>query len=123
MTVLESKTSKRLLQVAEDIREFVANMFAHGEIRDPRIQGLTIHHVKVSPDLRIAKVYYITPSTLNQKNVQIALKQIAGYVRKSLGKQLLLRHIPEIHFYYDDNVDHSIKINELISKIHNNEND
>jgi len=118
MTILESKTSKRLLQVAEDIREFVANMFAHGEIRDPRVQGLTIHHVKITPDLRIAKIYYITPNDANHKDVESALKHLSGYVRKALGKQLLLRHIPEIHFYYDDNMDHSIKINALISKIH-----
>lgn len=116
--MLESKTSKRLLQVAEDIREFVANMFAHGEIRDPRVQGLTIHHVKITPDLSVAKIYYITPDTANKKSVETALAHIAGYVRKSLGKQLLIRHVPEIHFYYDDNMDHSMKINELISKIH-----
>lgn len=114
---INSKTSKRSLQVAEEIRVFIAKMFAHGEIRDPRVQGLTIHHVKVPRDLRTANVYYIIPTTADQKAASTSLKQISGYVRKSLGARLSIRHVPEIHFYYDESADHSIKINALISKI------
>ncbi len=122
MTDTEIQTPKRLLQLAEDIREFIANMFARGEVRDPRVQGLTIHHVKLTPDLRIAKVYYITPVNSKRKEVEKVLKKsLAGYIRKSLAKQLLIRHIPEIHGDYDDNIDHAMKINELLSKIDKND--
>ena len=122
MTDTQAQTPKRLLQLAEDIREFIARMFAHGEVRDPRVQGITIHHVKLTPDLRIAKVYYITPLNSKRKEVEKVLKKsVSAYVRKSLGKQLLIRHIPEIHFYYDDYIDHAIKINELLSKIDKND--
>lgn len=109
--------SKRTLQLAEDIRGVVANLFARGEIRDPRLQGITVHHVKLSPDLRIAKVYYITPAKSDKAEVDQLLKPVAKYARKVLAEQLFLRYIPEVNFYYDDNIDHAMKINELLAKL------
>jgi len=117
MTSTSPSPSKRILQLSEDIRGVVANLFVKGVIRDPRLQGITIHHVKLSPDLRIAKIYYITPKDSDRFEIQKLLKPVAGYVRKMIGQQLFVRYIPEVHFYYDDNVDHSLAINELLSEI------
>ncbi len=109
--------SKRVLQLAEDIRGVVANLFARGEVRDPRLQGITIHHVKLSSDLSVAKVYYMIPQGSDKDEIAKLLKPVSRYVRKALGDQLFLRYIPQVNFYYDDNIDHSMKINELLSKI------
>jgi hypothetical protein len=52
-------STKRMLQLGEQIRDFIATMLVRGEIRDPRVKSVTIHSVKLTSDLQIAKVYFI----------------------------------------------------------------
>ncbi|NBW83188.1 ribosome-binding factor A, partial [bacterium] len=49
-------SSKRILQVGEQIREHIAMMLIRGELSDPRLKNITINAVRVSPDLQLAKV-------------------------------------------------------------------
>lgn len=121
MTVTEPSESKRLLQLAEDVRNVIANMFVRGDIADPRVKGITIHSVKLSADLSIAKVYFMIPENSKRAVVEKVLKKVSGYVRKTLSKELLIRHTPEIHFYYDDNIEHAFKIHQLLSNLDKND--
>ncbi|MFN5948044.1 MAG: ribosome-binding factor A, partial [Pirellulaceae bacterium] len=67
-------TSRRLLKAAEAIRE-VVSMAILTELRDPRVQGVTVTSVEVAPDMREAKVYV---SIMGEPNKQsLALKGLA----------------------------------------------
>ena len=107
--------TKRILQVAEQIREHIALMLARHEISDPQIRGVTLSAVKLSPDLQLAKVYFFTQA--DQKLVLAGLKRAAGYIRRDLGKILKVRHIPALAFYYDDTAEYSVSIHTLLSKV------
>jgi len=111
--------TKRMLQLAEQIREFVALLFAQGRLSDPRLKGITINSVRLSPDLEHAKVYFsLFPSDEAAKKTAIeGLKQASGFIRHELGKTLEIRFTPKIMFYYDDSVEHASKINSLIENI------
>jgi ribosome-binding factor A len=110
--------TKRMLQLAEQVREHIALMLVRGEIADPRIRGVTLNSVKMSPDLQIAKVYFsVLGEKVKRLEVEKALKQASGFIRRDLGKILLVRYTPAIIFYYDDSIEYSVKMGALISKV------
>lgn len=110
--------TKRMLQLGEEIREQIAMMFARGEVSDPRVKSLTIHSVKMTSDLQIAKVYY-TPreGVTDLDSLQKGLRQASRFIRRELGKHLSTRTVPEIFFYYDDSLDYSIKMGQIMAEV------
>ncbi|WGL61127.1 30S ribosome-binding factor RbfA [Pigmentibacter sp. JX0631] len=110
--------TKRMLQLGEQIREHIAMMLVRGEISDPRVRGITLNSVKMSPDLQIAKVYFSVLGEPEQRKLaEKGLKQASGFIRRELGKSLLIRYTPEIVFYYDDSVEYSVKMGALLTKV------
>lgn len=111
-------SSKRILQVNEQIRESIALMLIRGELSDPRLKNITINAVRVSPDLQIAKVYYsVLGSEAERSAVGQGLKQASGFIRRSLGEALKMRYTPVIHFFYDESIVRAARISELIETI------
>jgi ribosome-binding factor A len=83
---------------------------------------ITITSVKVSHDLKIAKVYL---SVLEKDKREAALeriKTISGYIRSELASRIRIKFIPELKFFIDDTLDYVEKIEGLIKKIHENDN-
>jgi ribosome-binding factor A len=83
---------------------------------------ITITSVKVSPDLKIAKVYI---SVLEKDRRETALEKIksaAGYIRSELASRIRIKFVPELKFFIDDTLDYVEKIEGLIKKIHENDN-
>jgi ribosome-binding factor A len=111
--------SKRLLKLAKEIKEHIANMLVLGHLADERLRGLVITHVKVSPDVRIAKVYYCVPNDkINQKeDIQSVLSKASGFIRHDLAQSLMIRHTPLIHFYFDDSIDYMSHISGVFRAI------
>ncbi len=107
-----------MLQLGEQIRDHIATMLVRGEIHDPRVKDVTIHSVKMTSDLQTAKVYFTCSEKSNTvKETTQGLKQAAGYVRRELGKQLQIRYIPQILFFYDDSLEYSLKMVSVLSKV------
>lgn len=110
--------TKRMLQLAEQIREHIALMLVRGEISDPRVRGITLNSVKMSPDLQIAKVYFsVLGDKTKRQEAEKGLKQASSYIRRELGKALLVRYTPAVIFHYDDSIEYSVKMGALISKV------
>lgn len=93
------------------------------ELSDPRLQFVTITEVDVSRDLRNARIRF---SVLGEKGrVQAAeqgLEGARGMIRKLLGQSMSIRHTPELFFIYDQSVEMSVRIEETLKEI-NNENE
>jgi ribosome-binding factor A len=111
-------SSKRILQVGEQIREHIAMMLIRGELSDPRLKNITINSVRVSPDLQLAKVYYsVMGSESERLAVDKGLKQASGFIRRSLGDTLKMRYTPVISFFFDESIQRAARISELIETI------
>lgn len=111
-------SSKRILQVGEQIREHIAMMLIRGELSDPRLKNITINSVRVSPDLQLAKVYYsVMGSESERLAVDKGLKQASGFIRRSLGEALKMRYTPVISFFFDESIQRAARISELIETI------
>ncbi|MGD1005701.1 MAG: 30S ribosome-binding factor RbfA [Ignavibacteriaceae bacterium] len=83
---------------------------------------ITIISVKVSPDLKVAKVYL---SVLEKDKREAALEKIksaSGYIRSELASRIRIKFVPELKFFIDDTLDYVEKIEGLIKKIHENDN-
>lgn len=89
------------------------------DIKDPRIGMVTITHVKLTNDLRIARVYFaLTGSKKTIEEAQAGFNSARGYLKRTLAHQLGLRYMPNIEFYYDDSFDYASQIDELLRSIH-----
>lgn len=108
------KAFSRSLRVADQIHKEVSKMFLF-DINDPRFKQLNITSVKLSPDLSIAKIYFVTHDF--DKSVLEALKKATGFIRKNLSKILSLRKMPEIFFYYDEVFEKAMNIDKILYKI------
>jgi ribosome-binding factor A len=107
---------RRPERLAEQIREEVSLIIA-GEVEDPRVGFATVTDVKLSADLRHAKVYVSVIGTENEvKGSLVALRHASGFIRHQLGAVLRMRHTPELHFAYDDAELRAARIEELLSE-------
>ncbi|MFH0802176.1 MAG: 30S ribosome-binding factor RbfA [bacterium] len=92
------------------------------EIKDPRVGFLTVTGIKMTPDLRHAKIYFsvIGDDQARETTLQ-GLKSAKGFVRTELGKKIRLRFIPEIDFIVDRSLDHGLKIFGLLKQVQSEE--
>ncbi|RUM92104.1 MAG: 30S ribosome-binding factor RbfA [Thermodesulfatator sp.] len=106
-------------RVADLLKEEVARMLL-SEVKDPRVQGLvTVISVKVTKDLRHANFSVSVIGGLKEERAAIkGLDKASGFIRRSLGKRLRMRRIPELHFRLDETLKAQEKIEGLLRKIH-----
>jgi ribosome-binding factor A len=112
---------KRADRVADLIRVEISDLLLK-EVRDPRIGSVTITGVKVTDDLRIARVYFVELGKDQcSDEVQAGLGKAAGFLRRELGRRVRLRSVPELLFSYDPSFAYGNRIEQLISEIHREE--
>jgi ribosome-binding factor A len=88
------------------------------EIRDPRVGPVTITAAKVSKDLRHARIYFnLFGSRENKKEVLAGLESATGFIRAKIGKQLKLRFVPTVEFFYDETQDEAQRIEDLLKQV------
>lgn len=116
----------RVGRVRQEILREVNNIMLL-EIKDPRIEGVTITDVNLTGDLQQATIYYSTLSNKagERQKTQRGLDAITGKVRSELGKKLTLYKTPEIKFERDQSIDYGSHIDSLLEQIksENNEQD
>ena len=81
---------------------------------------VTVTHVKMSPDLMIAKIYVSVYNNLNKQAVVLELQQHYGRLRQSLSQRIKkhVRRIPQIEIYLDDTLDEMYRLNTLFDRLH-----
>lgn len=88
------------------------------KIKDPRLEAATITSVKMSRDLKFARVYFVTSGGKESiKGAVEGFKSALGYVKRKLAAQLGLRYMPELRFFYDDSFDYGSHIDEVIKAV------
>lgn len=104
-------------RVGDLLLELIAELFRR-EIRDPRLQWLNLTAVRVSKDLRHAKIYFnLLDDAANKDEILAGLKGASGFIRSKVGKKLNLRFVPAIDFIYDDSEDEARRIDALLNKV------
>jgi len=109
---------RRVDRIEEQLRMEISEIIER-EIHDPRVGLTTVTNIKVSSDLRHARVFITTlGSEEDRKRGLQGLKSAASYVRHSLAKRLHhLKRIPQLTFEYDDSVEQGFRIEQLLGEI------
>jgi len=108
---------QRAERVGDALLEAIAELL-HREIHDPRLRWMNLTAVKVSKDLRHAKVYFNLLGDAGDKSeVMAGLKSASGFIRSKAGKRLNLRFVPAIDFIYDESADEARRIDALLKQV------
>ena len=114
-----AKPNNRIIRIAQQIREELAKLIAR-EVKDPRLGMVTVTEVEVTRDLSYAKVYVVVRDKATQEQSLTVLNLAAGFLRRRLAKEMLLRHVPELQFQYDQSQDYGNQIDNLLRKVNIN---
>ena len=107
----------RIERVNQLINREISSMIQR-DIRDPRLEFVTITGVSVSKDLRYAKISFSALGTNEQiHSAQDALNGARGFIRKLIGQRVHIRYTPEIEFVYDRSLESSARIEETLNEI------
>lgn len=99
---MKSATSRRSIRMGDQIMRELATMLLE-DIRDPRLDMVTISGVKLNRDLKIAKVLFTMSGDSERVNeAQEAFEKASGFLRSGLGKRLKLKYVPELRFIFDE---------------------
>jgi ribosome-binding factor A len=115
---------QRSERVGELLTEVIAEVLRE-DIRDPRVTGVTITAARVTKDLRQARIYFtilggavdLGGAVENKDSVLAGLKSALGFIRSRIGKQLKLRFVPAIEFFYDKSLDEAERIDKLLRQV------
>jgi ribosome-binding factor A len=110
--------SKRPLQVADRIKEIIANAL-ESRVKDPRLGFVTITDVRVTGDLQQASIFYtVLGDNASREASAAALSSAKGMLRSEVGRALGLRITPSIEFFLDGMNDSASAMNDLIDQMH-----
>lgn len=108
-------------RIATEIHHVVAQAL-YDTVSDPRVSGVLITHVKVSKDLRLARINYFLRGTASARvECQLGLEQAVGKLKQTIGEQLVMRYMPELVFHFDESIEHAERIEDLLEKIRDQE--
>ena len=111
----------RVERVTDRIQEEVSDLLLK-QIRDPRIDFVTVTGVKISPDLELATVYVsVLGDAEASQNALKALEGAAGYVRRQLAIRLGMRTTPAVRFALDESWERGAKVDALLDRLRNEE--
>ena len=104
-------------RVADQLRAEIAELIAR-ELHDPGIGFLTITHVKVTPDLQNARVYYTTLGDAKaRRETERALERATPFLRRHIGRRLRLKRVPELEFFFDEAVERGDRIEQILQDL------
>jgi ribosome-binding factor A len=108
---------QRSERVGDLLLEVIAELLRR-EIHDPRLQWLNLTGVKVSKDLRHAKIFFnLLGGSADKHEALAGLKSAGGFIRSKVSKKLNLRFVPAIDFIYDDSEDEARRIDALLNRL------
>jgi len=112
---MKKKSFQRSDRVAEQIRRDLADLI-RSELKDPRVGMISLTDVQLTPDYAHAKVFFTTLKLEHLEEVQIGLKRASGFLRRELGRRIHIHTLPELHFVYDNSLEHGANMSQLINQ-------
>ena len=115
--------SQRQLRVGELVKQNLGELFIRNEAKIPTINSklITVTEVRMTPDLKTARVYVIPLGGIDTKETVRILTENSHLVRKALSKRLVIKFLPKLTFVEDNSFEYAEKIEKIIKK--NKEND
>ncbi len=109
--------SIRLQKVSDAFHQAIANLLIT-QVNDPKLKGIRITGVKLTPDLNKARVYFDMPEgKLREREVLNALKHSKGFLKRGVADAINIKRLPDLEFFYDESGDLSRDVDSLFEKL------
>ena len=116
-----SNSYQRIDRISEEVRREVDRIIRE-ELNDPRVTGtFSITRAEVTRDLRYAKIYVSVLEDDKRDDLLRALKSAAGYIRRELGRSMIIRQSPELSFINDANIAYGAHIAKVLNDVRTTE--
>tara|TARA_B100000035_G_scaffold312745_1_gene324906 strand:+ start:705 stop:1103 length:399 start_codon:yes stop_codon:yes gene_type:complete len=111
--------SQRQLRVGELVKQNLGELFIRNEAKIPSINSkiITVTEVRMTPDLKTARVYVIPLGGIDTKETVRVLTEYSHLVRRALSKRLDIKFLPKLKFVEDNSFEYAEKIEKIIKKI------
>ncbi len=107
----------RQKRTADRIRTILSALVLR-EVRDPRLQGLTITDVRIDRELQYADIYTSAlRDEIREIEVMSALDGASGFLRHELASRLDIRTVPKLHFHWDPTLAHAERVDQLLDSL------
>ncbi len=111
------ESRNRLERIDEEYRKELSQIISY-ELKNPNVTGMiSVTKVKVTNDLKFAKVYVSILNSKNIKDTLAGLKKSSGFIRSELARRVNLRNTPEIIFELDDSLEYGARIDSILKEI------
>jgi len=111
-----SSSYQRIDRISEEVRREV-DAIIREELGDPRIDGtFSVTRAEVTGDLRYAKIYVSVLEDEKREGLMEALKNAKGFIRRALGKRMIIRYSPELIFISDKNIEYGVHIAKVLAE-------
>jgi ribosome-binding factor A len=109
---------KRADRVGGQVQKELSDLLLK-EIRDPRLDSVTVMHVNITDYLRLARIYFSVGGGGEERKLGAlaGFKSASGYLRRKLSSRLELRHIPQLEFLYDESFETATKLNKVLKTV------
>tara|TARA_B100001027_G_scaffold195674_2_gene152124 strand:- start:86 stop:484 length:399 start_codon:yes stop_codon:yes gene_type:complete len=110
--------SQRQLRVGELVKQNLGELFIRNEAKIPSINSklITVTEVRMTPDLKTARVYVIPLGGIDTKETVKILTEYSHLVRKALSKRLDIKFLPKLSFVEDNSFEYAEKIEKIIKR-------
>ncbi len=110
-------SSRRVQKASQAVRE-VVSMAILADLKDPRVQDVTVTYVEVSGDMRQAKVHVSVMGDETKQNLCLrGLQSSAGYLQTKISNRIDARYTPRLEFILDQGVKKSIEISKILDRV------
>ena len=118
MNKLGKQVTQRQLRVGEMVKQALSMIFLKEEakISDLDTKSITVTEVRMSPDLKTAKIFVIPLGGKDTEKVIEKLKEFSFVIRKVLSKKIIMKYLPKLLFVKDESFDYAEKIENLIKQ-------
>ncbi len=103
----------------------VISQVIRSKVKHPAVDDfVSLTRVDITKDLHYAKVYVsVIGDEKKKKETLEGLNSAAGFIAVNASKEVVMHHFPELRFILDDSVEKHARIEELIERIHEEENE
>ena len=110
--------SQRQLRVGELVKQNLGELFIRNEAKIPSVNSklITVTEVRMTPDLKTARVYVIPLGGVDTKEIVKILTENSHLVRRALSKRLDIKFLPKLTFVEDNSFEYAEKIEKIIKK-------
>ena len=110
--------TQRQLRVGEMVKQAIGTLFIKDEAKIPSLstREITVTEVRMSPDLKTAKIFVMPLGGKNTEQTIEKLKMSSFIIRKVLSKKIIMKFLPKLFFVKDNSFDYAEKIENLIKQ-------